>query len=438
MPKFGATDMQTLATQEIGGYWQWSGYQGTQPRFWLNSNPGRPTELTVNLTELGRDQAALARQALATWSDVANVHFTETTGSAQITYVDFHKADGSARADTPQTTFFDPLTGRLSLTSATVDISRDFASGLTSGGTNNYFYQSLVHETGHALGLGHTGNYNGTGNYDSDETLYANDTWQYSVMSYNIQSHFGGSTKDYVMTPQMADILAIQRIYGAATTRTGDSVYGFHSNAGSLYDFAHYQSGGSHNIAPAFTIYDSGGNDTLDCSGFTLSSTINLQGGSFSSVGGQKNNIGIFTTSTIENAVGGSGGDTIVGNAVGNVITGGTGFDKMTGLGGADTFIFFKGDTRSTRSTADTITDFHHTDGDIIDFTHRDANSVLAGDQAFTFIGNQAFHKVAGELHTIQEANDTWIEGDTNGNGKADFIIHLTGSIQLQSTDFHL
>jgi serralysin len=236
----------------------------------------------------------------------------------------------------------------------------------------------------------------------------------------------------------MADILAVQNIYGAAATRTGDSVYGFHSNLGSFYDFNHYTTHGAPNAAPAFTIYDSGGNDTLDASGFTPRQTLNLQGGSFSSVGSQKNNVGIYTTSVIENAVGGSGNDTITGNNIGNVITGNAGFDRMTGLAGADTFIFFKGGTSSTRSTADTITDFRHTDGDIIDFTHRDANSVLAGDQAFAFIGNQAFHKVAGELHYIQEANDTWIEGDTNGNGKADFIIHLNGSMQLQGTDFHL
>jgi hypothetical protein len=126
MPKFGAASLATLAGQEVGGYWQWSGYQGTQPRFWLNSNPGHATELTVNVSELQTDQRALAIQALSLWQDVANIHFTLTNGKADITYNDFTKSDGSAKASTSQTTFFDPLTGRLSLTSATVDGSRNW------------------------------------------------------------------------------------------------------------------------------------------------------------------------------------------------------------------------------------------------------------------------------------------------------------------------
>jgi hypothetical protein len=58
----------------------------------------------------------------------------------------------------------------------------------------------------------------------------------------------------------MADIYAVDSMYGAATsTRTGDTVYGFNSNAGAVLQFRRYTS------APALTIYDNGGNDTLDC-----------------------------------------------------------------------------------------------------------------------------------------------------------------------------
>jgi hypothetical protein len=44
--------------------------------------------------------------------------------------------------------------------------------------------------------------------------------------------------------------------------------------------------------APALTIYDSGGNDTLDCSGYSAAQTIDLHAGAFSSIGGLVNNIG--------------------------------------------------------------------------------------------------------------------------------------------------
>lgn len=76
-------------------------------------------------------------------------------------------------------------------------------------------------------------------------------------MSYFAQSNFGSSYR-YVITPQMADIYAIQAIYCAAATHTGDTVY-VSNTAGSVFDFSNY------NQAPALTIYDSGGNDTLNC-----------------------------------------------------------------------------------------------------------------------------------------------------------------------------
>ena len=83
-------------------------------------------------------------------------------------------------------------------------------------------------------------------------------------MSYFSQHNYSGSSYRYVVTPQMADIYAAVSMYGAATsTRTGDTVYGFNSNAGAIFNFGTYTS------APALTIYDSGGTDTLDCSGYS-------------------------------------------------------------------------------------------------------------------------------------------------------------------------
>src|SRR5206468_10391307 len=129
-------------------------------------------------------------------------------------------------------------------------------------GSNSYAYLTYIHEIGHALAMGHQCAYNGSASY-STNAIYANDTWQYSIMSYFAENNYSGSSYRYVITPQMADIYAVSAIYGAAATRTGDTVYGFHNTAGSIFNFSAYSE------APALTIYDSGGNDTLDCSGYS-------------------------------------------------------------------------------------------------------------------------------------------------------------------------
>ena len=225
------------------------------------------------------------------------------------------------------------------MVSATVDISSDWITkdgGANDGRTGIYSYgfQTYVHEIGHALGLGHQGPYNGSATYGTSN-VFANDTWQFSIMSYFAQNNFDGGRYDYTITPMMADITAVQSLYGAPSTNTGDTVYGFNSNAGPIYDFSLYTAFGT----PACTIYDSGGNDTLDCSGYSMSQTIDLTPGSFCSIGGYTHDIGIFTTTIIENAIGGSGNDTITGNSANNMLSGGAGADTMAGGLGNDTYV---------------------------------------------------------------------------------------------------
>ncbi|HEX8239873.1 MAG TPA: M10 family metallopeptidase C-terminal domain-containing protein, partial [Allosphingosinicella sp.] len=109
--------------------------------------------------------------------------------------------------------------------------------------------------------------------------------------------------------------------------------------------------------------------------------------------------------------------------------------DILTGGGGADSFRY-KLVTDSSASATDHILDF--TSGtDKIDLSRIDANSGLAGDQAFSWIGSDAFTNVAGQLRAYQSGNDWFVEGDVNGDGAADLVIQVsvTGGAVSQ-TDF--
>jgi hypothetical protein len=98
----------------------------------------------------------------------------------------------------------------------------------------------------------------------------------------------------------------------------------------------------------------------------------------------------------------------------------------MTGGADNDVFKFADGEFGGvTRATADRIVDF--ATGDKIDLSGVDANTLLASDQSFTFIGTGAFSHNAGELRFEQVAGNTYLSGDTNGDGIADFMIKLDG-----------
>lgn len=297
----------------------------------------------------------------------------------------------------------------------------------------NYGGQVLIHEIGHALGLGHPGDYNagnGSPTYANSASYYE-DTRQYSVMSYWSETNTGGDNGGYyAAAPLLDDIAAIQRLYGANnTTRTGDTVYGFNSNTGRDYYTA--ISGSS---ALIFAAWDAGGNDTFDFSGYGSAQVIDLNDGNFSDVGGLKGNVAIAQGATIENARGGSGADRIIGNEVANqlfgnagndVLIGGGGADVLTGGSGADVFVFTAiGD--STLNIRDQITDFA-TGVDKIDLSAIDADLSVSGDQAFTQVSQ--FSGRAGQA-VIANSNGTAVLSlDQNGDGVADFILSVTGTL---------
>jgi Ca2+-binding RTX toxin-like protein len=148
--------------------------------------------------------------------------------------------------------------------------------------------------------------------------------------------------------------------------------------------------------------------------------------------------ISLSGASSSQKMFGNSGANTLKGNAGNDTLDGGAGIDKLYGGTGHDTFVFARGDTGKFHAKADTIYDFKASEGDTIDLTAWDANANKSGRQDFHFIGSQDFHDKAGELHFIKEKSDTWIEGDTNGDGKADFTIHLDDAMTLKLAQFDL
>lgn len=210
----------------------------------------------------------------------------------------------------------------------------------------SYGFQTLLHEIGHALGLRHMGCYDASRGQAFTPSSFQ-DSQVMSIMSYfgpngGVQSDevrradwaSTDQTRPSANTPMLNDVMVIQSIYGVSTTtRTGDTVYGFHSNVtgacAQIFDF-------TLNPHPVLTLFDSAGIDTLDLSGWNTPSSISLAPGTYSSTDGMTDNIAIAYTAQIENAVGGAGHDVILGNDLANRLEAGAGNDRLFGLGGDD------------------------------------------------------------------------------------------------------
>ena len=220
-----------------------------------------------------------------------------------------------------------------------------------------YVFDSYIHEFGHEFGLNHPGLYNYSGPGGVQISYLNNATWTYDRQQYSVMSYFDGidvgeTTRWSAVTPLMADIEAVirrffstidadgVRTYQPIDLNTGDDVYGFGSTK---YGYALTSYGPQHDIG--FVIHDTGGNDTIDFSGSTAGTVLDLRAGMFSSVNGHHDNVSIFaghnadaTEYYIENGVGSSHDDVLIGNDGDNVLDGRAGNDRMAGNGGDDVY----------------------------------------------------------------------------------------------------
>jgi serralysin len=288
----------------------------------------------------------------------------------------------------------------------------------------------ILHEIGHAMTLKHTGNYDAHGDGAPGPYLPASqDNTKYSVMSYNPNPD-NARESDHLM---LYDIAALQARFGANLDyRTGNDVYR-----------------GPQGLIQA--VWDAGGTDRIDGSGYSKALTIDLRDGHFSSLGA-KSNFAVAYGVIIENATGGSGDDRITGNQWDNVICGGKGADRISGGAGNDRLIGGPGDdVLSGGSGRDCFVFKTALDSDanvdrITDFSP--VNDVFRLDDAiFESLAKDALAAATFRIGAAAlDANDRIIYNDdtgalvydANGNaaGKATCFARLDAHLAITSADF--
>lgn len=138
-----------------------------------------------------------------------------------------------------------------------------------------------------------------------------------------------------------------------------------------------------------------------------------------------------------------AGNDSLYAGAGNDLLIGGDGIDTMLGGQGRDRFDFHSVEEIGTgETTRDVIWDFKPT-ADRISLGLIDANEHFTGNQAFQLLGFEEFTGKAGELRWVYEQRAdlsavTLVEGDTDGDGVADFQIELNGRLPMYATDFIL
>jgi serralysin len=249
---------------------------------WGNDVVGTSAEISYGFRDSTSEAATFSElqrasvvAAMSLWSDLADIRFRPTSASnADLTFGGENDSDPIAgRAYGPD----DLLSaGEVYINQLKKDANGNSVNANMTFDLGTDRYRTIIHETGHALGLQHPGPYNGSAIYAKD-AVYFQDTAQYSIMSYfgkteivkvdgvNVNVGAGPIERGDIGTPMLHDIAAIQRLYGAnMNTRTGDDVYGFNSNTG--------RAGltlTSSTELRAFAIWDAGGaHDKLDFSGF--------------------------------------------------------------------------------------------------------------------------------------------------------------------------
>lgn len=336
-------------------------YSGSTNPTWISSYSDDNEPAYAGSYTFSATHQAAAQAALQQWANVANLTFTSVSEtSTNVGDIRFAFTATSALSSSWGWAYF-PSSGLPQ--GGDIWINPEYI--YDDWGSGSYNFASLLHEIGHALGFKHSFG-------EAPILPTSQDSSQYTVMSYTEHPHSlyrevtdqGGGYYSWTYydvqptTPMLYDIAAIQYLYGANTSsRTGDDTYSFDP------------------ATPFFmTIWDAGGTDTLTVSNFSAGCNLDLRAGAFSKVSipsdplpagatssttatyDGTDNLAIAYGVTIENAIGGSGNDSLRGNEANNRLTGGRGNDSLNGDSGTDTAVF--GGNRSSFTVTATSTGF--------------------------------------------------------------------------------
>ena len=253
------------------------------------------------------------------------------------------------------------------------------------------------------------------------------------------QSIFGNAGANVIVAAGGNDLLdggaGIDKLYGGIgddayfIDESGDRVI---DNAGEGTDTVYASTSYALRAGTSIEIMrttNAGANVAMDLTGNEFGQTIAGNAGVNTLYGAGGDDI-LYGEAGNDRLYGGANNDVLDGGSGLDRIFGGTGDDVLTGGGGADKFVF------TDLGGTDRITDFL-SGTDKIDLGLLDANTMVGGDQAFNFIGDNAFGGIAGQLRAYTSDGGNYLAGDVNGDGVADFTISL-GSATVQPGDLIL
>jgi hypothetical protein len=417
-------------------------------------------------------ESAMWQSALQQWANVANITTQRLSSSAGADLYEEWTTSSFMQANHSSST----LPAYQNLPNGSPPVTGDFSTlyafsywspnGLSPGGIG---YRLFVHEIGHGLGLVHPHGsevlpgprpvFPGVTGVSDLGTLSYNQEI-YSIMSYNYgtASNSGSDTYGHAITPMAFDIAAIQSLYGPNTN--------YHAGADT---YVLPDANGTGNGAFWQCIWDTGGIDTIRYDG-RLNATIDLRaatlvngdpiaGGAVSQAFSIFGGFTIANGVVIENAVGGSGNDTIIGNSADNVLNGNAGDDTVVYFGnrssyavrnlgdkivvsgpdGTDT-LFSIEHVRFADATINTVSDTLPVSWSltgVVDLNHDGNGDLLLRHTTGAVAGWELNGPVKIADQVISPLGNDWhvaAKSDFNGDGKTDILLrHDNGWVAVWS-----